>query len=195
MKKILLLHLMFKFIPVKHKLNILKEIADFTPKDVNESIFNHHDKFKDDLASDQFNTIIVETSLYERRNLNIHFPLCTINNTALKNSFYSNYKIRTINNLYQSLNFEVIKIIESLLSIHHNKFYKVPSLENLIIGLHYGGYSASYIEIEYSNYLYSIFQSLQTTSTLNSKDYKTLNGNHIQQDNSSAIENADSYLI
>ncbi|CAG8539740.1 10660_t:CDS:1 [Gigaspora margarita] len=188
---------MFKFNPVKHKINILKEIADLTPKDGNESLFNHHDKFKDDTnkssnssAYDQFNTIIIETSLY------IHFLISTTDNAALKkNSFCSNYKIRTINNLSQSLDFEVIKIIESSLSTHHNQFYKVLPLENLI-GLHYGGYSASYIEIEYSNYLYSIFQSLRTMSTLNSDDYKTPNGNHVlKQDNSLAIENIGSYLI
>ncbi|CAG8792778.1 2784_t:CDS:2, partial [Dentiscutata erythropus] len=90
-----------------------------------------------------------------------------------------------------------IKIIESSLSIHYNQFYKVPSPENLIIGLHYRGYSASDIEIKYSNYLYSIFQFLQTTSTsLNSEDYKTPKGNHVlKQDYSSAIENINSYLI
>ncbi|CAG8441999.1 hypothetical protein C2G38_2234706 [Gigaspora rosea] len=168
-EKILLLHLMFKFNPVKHKINILKEIADDKfkvdlSKDTNES--------SNPSASDQFNTIIV-------------------------NSFCSNYKIRTINKLSQSLNFEVIKIIESSLSIHYNQFYKVTSPENLIIGLHYRGYSASDIEIKYPNYLYSIFQFLQTTSTsLNSEDYKTPKGNHVlKQDYSSAIENIDSYLI
>ncbi|CAG8813871.1 3872_t:CDS:1, partial [Dentiscutata erythropus] len=151
MKKILLLHLMFKFNPV-------------TPKDGNESLFNHHDKFNDlskdtnessnPSASDQFNTIIVETSLYEQRNQNIHFSISTIDNAALKkNSFCSNYKIRTNNNLSQSLDFEVFKIIESSLSIHYNQFYKVPSPENLIIGLHYCGYSASDIEIKYSKFL------------------------------------------
>ncbi|CAG8824673.1 24596_t:CDS:1, partial [Gigaspora margarita] len=179
-----------------YKLNILKEIANFTLKDINESLFNHHDKFND-LASDQFNTIIVETLLYERRNQNINFSICTIDNTTLKNSFHSNYKIRTIiNNLYQSHDFEVIKIIESSLSIYYNQFYKVPFPEILIIGLHYGGYSASYIEIEYSKYLYSIFQSLQAKSTFNSKYYKTPNENHVlKQDDSSAITNVDSYLI
>ncbi|CAG8853987.1 23913_t:CDS:2, partial [Gigaspora margarita] len=50
--------------------------------------------------------------------------------------------------------------------------------------------------IEYSKYLYSIFQSLQATSTFNSKYYKTPNGNHVlKQDNSSAITYVDSYLI
>ncbi|CAG8850438.1 17877_t:CDS:2, partial [Gigaspora margarita] len=52
-----------------YKLNILKEIANFMLKDVNELLFNHYDKFNN-LASDQFNTIIVETLLYERRNQN-----------------------------------------------------------------------------------------------------------------------------
>ncbi|CAG8737505.1 26294_t:CDS:2, partial [Racocetra persica] len=104
----------------------------------------------------------------------------------------------TINdNFAQSLNFDIIKITENLLSLYNNQFYKVPSPENLIIGLHYSGYSASYIEIEYFNYLYSIFQSIQTTLTLNSEDYKTSNENHLlKQDNYSlAIENIDSYLI
>ncbi|CAG8823432.1 36950_t:CDS:2, partial [Gigaspora margarita] len=155
---------MFKFNPVKYKINILKEIADFTSKDGNESLFNHYDKFKYEskgtnkssipFASDQFKTITVETSLYEQRNQNINFPISTIDNAILKkHSFCSNYKIRTINNLSQSLDFEVIKIIESLLSIHYNQFYKVPSPENLIIGLHYRGYSASDIEIKYSKFL------------------------------------------
>ncbi|CAG8845113.1 20967_t:CDS:1, partial [Racocetra persica] len=60
--------------------------------------------------------------------------------------------------------------------------------------LSHDGYSASYIEIEYSNYLYSIFQ---TMVTLNSKDYKTPNDNYaLKQDNYSlAIENIDSYSI
>ncbi|CAG8637172.1 22165_t:CDS:1 [Cetraspora pellucida] len=94
-------------------------------------------------------------------------------------------------NFSQSLNFEVIKITESLLALHNNQFYKVTSPENLIIDLHYSAYSASYIEIEYSNYLYSIFQSIQTMLTLNSEDYKTPNNNHLlKQDNYSlAIEN------
>ncbi|CAG8855325.1 43363_t:CDS:1, partial [Gigaspora margarita] len=108
-----------------HKIIILKEIAD--------------DKFKVDpskdtnkssnlSASDQFNTILVETSLY------IHFPISTTDNAALKkNWFCSNYKIRTINKLSQSLDFEVIEIIESSLSIHYNQFYKVPFPKNLIV--------------------------------------------------------------
>ncbi|CAG8707669.1 15795_t:CDS:2 [Dentiscutata erythropus] len=58
--------------------------------------------------------------------------------------------------------------------------------------LHFHGYSASDIEIEYSNYLYSI----QTISTLNSEDYKTPIGNHVSKQNySSAIENIDSYSL
>ncbi|CAG8604592.1 26049_t:CDS:1 [Gigaspora margarita] len=129
---------MFKFNPVKHK--------------INESLFNHHDKFKDlsentneiskPSASGQFNTII---TLYEQRNQNIHF----LDNAALKKkSFYSNYK----NNLSQFLDFEVIKIIESSLSIYYNQFYKGPSPENIIIGLHYRGYSAS--DMEFLFYLY-----------------------------------------
>ncbi|CAG8807557.1 46516_t:CDS:1 [Gigaspora margarita] len=120
---------MFKFNPAKYKINILKEIADFTPKDGNEL-------------------------LYEQNNQNIHFPIFAIDNATLKKySFCSNYKIRTINNLSQSLDFEVINIIESSLSIHYNQFYKVPSPENLIIGLLYRGYSASDIEIKYSKFL------------------------------------------
>ncbi|CAG8818698.1 26146_t:CDS:1, partial [Dentiscutata erythropus] len=67
-----------------------------------------------------------------------------------------------------------------------------PSSEKLIIGLHFHGYSASNIEIEYSNYLYSI----QTTSTLNSEDYKTPIGNHgLKQNYSSAIENIVLYYL
>ncbi|CAG8806699.1 17402_t:CDS:2 [Gigaspora margarita] len=179
---------MFKFNPVKYKINILEEIADFMPKDGNESLFNYY--------HNKFNVLSKDTSessnlfTYGRKNQNIYFPISTIDNTALKNISF-NYKIRTINNISQSLDFE---IIESSLSIHYNQFYKVPSPENLIIGLYYGGYSASYIEIKYSNYLYSKFQSLQTMSTLNSKDYKTPNGNHIKQDYSLAKKNIDSYL-
>ncbi|CAG8854875.1 27884_t:CDS:2, partial [Gigaspora margarita] len=74
-------------------------------------------------------------------------------------------------------------------ALKKNSFLASP--ENLIIGSHYRGYSASEIEIEYS-----IFQSLQTTSTLNSENYKTPNGNHvIKPDYSSAIENIDSYEL
>ncbi|CAG8492779.1 12004_t:CDS:1 [Cetraspora pellucida] len=118
----------------------------------------------------------------------------------------SNYKLKNNiidQNIYsmlfycQSNRIKVVKIIESLHSLHNNQFYKVPSPENLIIGLHYSGYSASYIEIKYFNYLYSIFQSLQNTSTLNSEDYKTPNENYVlkQENYSSAIETTISNKI
>ncbi|CAG8834111.1 31069_t:CDS:1 [Gigaspora margarita] len=136
---------MFKFNHVKHRID-----ESLFSKDTNESL--------NPFASDQFNTII-ETSSYERRNQNIHFP---ISSALIKNSFCSNYKIRTINNL--SLDFEVIKIIESL-SIHYNQFYKMPSPENLIIGLHYFGYSTLDIENEYSKIL--SLRALEVSDLLN----------------------------
>ncbi|CAG8484558.1 17763_t:CDS:2 [Gigaspora margarita] len=162
---------MFKFNPIKHK------------------IFNHHDKFND-LSKDTNESSNLST--YEQ---NIHFPIPIIDNAALKkHSFCSDYKIRTINNLF-SINFEVIKIIESSLSIRYNQFYKVPSPENLIIGLHYRGYSASDIEIKYSNYLYSIRTTTNAQSVSNTKNFDNLETTTNDQDvsktkndNSSNIE-------
>ncbi|CAG8787507.1 21468_t:CDS:2 [Dentiscutata erythropus] len=103
----------------------------------------------------------------------IHFyskynqPYKITNNRIDENTYSSLFSCRSnrmINNdnLSQSLNFEVYKIIESSLSIYHNQFYKVPSPnENRIISLHYSDYSPSDIEI-----LFSEFQSsLQTQVT------------------------------
>ncbi|CAG8731993.1 9185_t:CDS:1 [Dentiscutata erythropus] len=160
------------------------------------------------IITELFFHLFFGTILCERKTQNIYFNFIDnynqpykIRNNGIDQNIYSTliyYRSnRTINNcLFQSLNFEVIKIIENSL-FHHNQFYKVPPAKNLIIGLHYYSYSASYIEIECSKYLYSysIIQSLQMTSTLKSEDYKTPNGNNVlEQDNSSNIKNIDSYL-
>ncbi|CAG8459266.1 27160_t:CDS:2 [Gigaspora margarita] len=149
---------MFEFNPIKHK------------------ILNHHDKFND------LSTDTNKSSNLFRYEQNIHFPIPIIDNAALKkNSFCSNYKIRTINNLF-SINFEVIKIIESSHSICYNQFYKVPSPENFIIGLHYCGYSASDIEIKYSNYLYSIQTTTNVQGVSNTKNFDNLEKTTNDQD-------------